>query len=127
MPKSSRAHYFNTDVLAATDRLQHPRGGGKCATLAGCSHHVAPSIGTNSTVLAPRANPWRAASARDVYKLALSRTRGGESTFIDQEQPKTAHDPGTPKRGPQAGSNPFSCHQFTVQSRGSVQFPMSSQ
>ena len=51
----------------------------------------------------------------------------GESTFIDQEQPKTAHDPGTPKRGPQAGSNPFSYAQFTVQPRGSVQYPTSSQ
>ena len=54
-------------------------------------------------------------------------SRGGESTFIDQEQPKTAHDPGTPKRGPQAGSNPFSYAQFTVQPRGSVQYPTSSQ
>ena len=55
------------------------------------------------------------------------RLGGGESTFIDQEQPKTAHDPGTPKRGPQAGSNPFSYAQFTVQPRGSVQYPTSSQ
>ena len=53
--------------------------------------------------------------------------QGGESTFIDQEQPKTAHDPGTPKRGPQAGSNPFSYAQFMVRPRGSVRYPTSSQ
>jgi hypothetical protein len=52
---------------------------------------------------------------------------GGESTFIDQEQPTTAHDPGTPKRGPPAGSNPFSYAQFMARPRGSVQFPTSSQ
>jgi hypothetical protein len=45
--------------------------------------------------------------------------------FIDQEQPKTAHDAGTPKWGPQAGSSFLSAHQPTVHFLGSVQCPES--
>jgi len=51
----------------------------------------------------------------------------GESTFIDQEQPKNGKRPRRPTGGPQAGSNPFSYYQFTVPLRGSVRCPTSSQ
>ena len=55
------------------------------------------------------------------------RKLGGKALLSIKNNPKTAHDPGAPKRGPQAGSNPVSYAQFMVRPRGSVRYPTSSQ
>jgi len=67
-----------------------------------------------------------ASLSTSISHLESWRTSLGKHFYRSRTTQKR-HTTQAPHRGPQAGSNPFSCNQFTVPPRGSDQCPTSSQ
>jgi hypothetical protein len=68
---------------------------------------------------------WQSVAVRGTF-WTDSESTGGKHFYRSRTTQKR-HTTQAPHKGSQAGSSPFSCNQFTVPPRGSVQFPTSSQ